>query len=338
MKKVNIYFLFSVLFFTLFSCEKDNNETTTNGYDKGIYIVNEGTMTQNNGSISYYNADSNKVTENLFFKVNGRNLGDVLQSFEVIENKGFAVLNNSGKIEVFEMKTFKSTGVITGFSYPRFIVKHSSTSAYVSNGNFAGMVYVINPQTLAKIDSIAVGKGPECMVLINNKLYVANSGGWNSDSTISVIDCTTNTLTKTIVVDKAPNDMVIDEGNNLWVICKNSLVKINTTSQTVDKSIGFANEGTFFNPHRLAISKDKKIIYFAHIGGIFAIPVASTEFPASVFIAGDFYGVDVNPTNDEIYCLTAPFTGFGDLKRFSAAGILLKTTTVENFPASVVFN
>ena len=89
---------------------------------------------------------------------------------------------------------------------------------------------------------------------IENYAYVAISG-WGSGNTISVIDISTNQLTKTITVADNPTNLVSD-GNYLWVLSggntiwnseytaivghtSGALTAINTTSHTIEKTIDF---------------------------------------------------------------------------------------------------
>ena len=52
--------------------------------------------------------------------VNNRPLGDMVQSFSVADDKGFIVVNNSQKVEVVLLNTFKSSGCIRGILSPVF--------------------------------------------------------------------------------------------------------------------------------------------------------------------------------------------------------------------------
>ncbi len=65
-----------------------------------------------------------------------------------------------------------------------------------------------------------VGYGPETMVKLNDQVFVANSGGWGLDSTVSVVNCSTDQVTRQIQVGKVPLDLALDAENNLWVYCK----------------------------------------------------------------------------------------------------------------------
>jgi len=101
------------------SCTWENPLFNNNsGYEHGIFVTNEGAFGNSNGSVSYVGKDSATAVNHLFEMVNGRPLGDVVQSMTVANDKGFIVVNNSQKVEVVDIKTFQSIGVIPGWSIP----------------------------------------------------------------------------------------------------------------------------------------------------------------------------------------------------------------------------
>lgn len=137
--KISQIIITAILLSFLFSCEKEVPEVEEDtGYTHGAFITNEGAFGSSNGSLSYFDLDSLTVQNNLFNQVNSRPLGDVVQSFSVHNNRGYIVVNNSQKVEVVDMETFNSLGVIEGLSYPRHFLGVSETKGYISNGAFQG--------------------------------------------------------------------------------------------------------------------------------------------------------------------------------------------------------
>ena len=117
----------------LTSCEKDEPSITANNL-KGMFVVCEGVYKQTT-AISPYNSESGQTTKSLYYAVSKVELGDVVQSFEIVDTLGFIVVNNSQKVTVVNMKDFKVVKTIDGFSYPRSVVRADDNSVYVSNGN-----------------------------------------------------------------------------------------------------------------------------------------------------------------------------------------------------------
>ena len=83
------------------------------------------------------------------------------------------------------------------------------------------------------------------MAVANGKLFVANSGGWGTDKTVTVIDTKTLKVENTITVGDNPYDMDVDAQGNIIVLCKglteydaewNPTVVSNTSIYTINAS------------------------------------------------------------------------------------------------------
>ena len=317
----NKIILLALLAFTIQACTEQPPIPTpidpNVAFDKGVFIINEGNFGVGNASIDFYQRDSNRLIKNVFETVNGRPLGDVAQAMTIFKNKGYIVLNGSAKVEVIDAKTFKSEASINGFSSPRCFVGVDENRGFVADW-ISNTVKEINLKTNAIVASIAVGTGPEALLLVDSFLYVANSGGYINDSTVSIININTNQIVKQIVVGDAPIAFALDANKNLWVLCrgdykdfgipeddtKGALVKINTTTQSVISKISIGAKGD--HPDKMAISNDKQNV-FINTGingannGIYKLGITETTLPVNPFVAGYFYGIGIDPLDDKIY-------------------------------------
>lgn len=355
MKKNAILYVALMIAMAGFSCKKNNEGPVDTGFLHGAFITNEGLYDQNNGSVSYLDLDSSYIINNIFQAVNGYAPGDVIQSFGVSGNKGLIVANHSAKVEIVDLQDFTLLGTITGADYPRYVLGLSDTKAYLTDGAFQGQVYVLDLTSQSIVNQIPVGKGPENLVLNEQMVYVANSGGWDYDNSVSVIDPSSDQVVNTIPVGDNPTDLVVDANHDVWVLCKGKVVYdqnwnvteetasklalISRTGQTVTRSFPIGQTGDYFNPIRLAISGDGTTLYWVEHDGVYKMQITDSNPPQTPFIHRSFYGLDVDPATGLLYTLDARgFSGQGTLLRYTPDGTLVDSVTVGIAPNGVFFN
>jgi YVTN family beta-propeller protein len=351
--KIILPALFVLCFAT--SCNPDDPwNSDKSGYLHGAFITNEGAFGNSNGSISFLDPDSSAAVNHLFEMVNGRPLGDVVQSFGIAGEKGFIVVNNSQKVEVVDLSTFESIGFITGLEYPRYFLAVSSDKAYLSDGNFTGRILVVDIASHSITDTIPCGMGPEHMIQHKNHLIVANSGGWGNDSTLTVIDTKTDKVIATWKTGHNPTDLVIDRDDNLWVLCKGEVVwdGWNIAFESASslwvgdpgtgekiREIPIGAVGDFYWPQALGIDAKGRNIYYLEAEGLFSIGYQSENASKTPMIAKSFYGFGVDTETGRVYGMSAPsFTAAGWLFRYEPDGQLVDSIEVGIGPNRVVFN
>jgi DNA-binding beta-propeller fold protein YncE len=335
--KSTIYlFALSLLFTACTKTENKPDEPVDYGkYGLGVLISNEGTFGSGNGSISYYDSSKDSVTNEIFQLENNRNLGDVVQSVNRIGDNVFIQVNNSNKIEVVDGKSFAEMGVIQNLTQVRYAVgdeNNAYASAWGAWGS-DGKVYIIDLSTLTVSDSVETGLGPEQMILLGDKLFVANSGGWGYDNSVSVISTSGLVRLLNIEVGANPKSMVLDNDNNLWVLCSGSalydanwnitghnpskLVQINTEDYSVIKEVPLFSDQ---HPAKLAINPEGDELYIGAgfgFNGIYTHKIADASFTENLLIDKAFYGFDVNPNDGVIFAYEAlNFTESGKLYRY----------------------
>jgi len=318
-------YFYPALFLGLFilnAC-KDIHSSTTGLYEHGVVITNEGAYGSGTGSISYYNPTADSVYNDLFEKANNFPLGDVVQSFSVANDKGFIVVNNSQKVEVVLLKTFKSLGVIVA-SYPRYFIPVNSSKGYLTNGSYPGQVFVINTETYTIMDTIFVGNQPEHLLLVGSKVFVAN-GNWGNDSTISVIDASTDKLLKTIPVGDGASNLVNVSNSSIWILCQGKkvynadytkviletdshLLEMDVSNYKMQFSTIIGKKGDNCNPYLLSSDKSGNI-YYAEADGVHKVIPSSSTVEDKILIPWDnssgfsIYGMNVDPVTSNIYLL-----------------------------------
>ncbi len=333
------------------SCER-GGEDPDDTFDnlKGLFVVCEGTYGNADGDITFYNTDDGSLVKSLYYAANQRDAGDVVQSFEIADTLGFIVVNNSQKIIVVNMRDFRHVTTITGFSYPRSIVRADKKTLYVANGNgFAdNYIYRIDLEKLEKSDSLEVATGPEALVMAGNRLFASLSGGWNNDgSTVLEIDAVNLTIVKGYETGLCPVDLAVGSGGEVWAYCKGvadysnypevsytgmGLSRINPTSGNVS-TIPFTAmlaQGT----NNLAASKDGSTIYFIN-DALYAMASSATALPAEKLVEGSFYAVEVDPKSGDLVALDS------DVSKaliYNRNGIRQLEFETGKFPGSVVFS
>ena len=304
-----------VLLFT--RCEKDNSSTLQGKFSKGVFVVNEGNFTHGNASISFYNRDSMKVTNDLFTKVNARPLGDVAQSMAEYNGKYYIVVNNSSKVEVVDKNDFTSLGTITGLDQPRYFLGIDTAKAYISQwgpDGLTGALAVVNLRTKAVTKTISTGAGAEKLIQLGSSVYVVNSGGYGNDSTVAVINPSTDQLVTKIKVGYNPVALIADKNSKIWVLCggkwkddysglekPGTLVKVNPSNNLVELTLPFSSMAGSYNRKSLSISANKDVIYYTLDGQLYEQSVDNTLLNTSVKISREFYNVAVDPSTSMFY-------------------------------------
>jgi len=337
----------SILLLTT-SCKKNDDDPITGKYSNGVLISNEGPFMDGTGTVSFYDPVNKIIENNIFQTLNNRPLGNIVQSVEVFNGKAFIVVNNAGKVEVVDAGTFESEAVIEGLTSPRFFVGINNSKAYISDWN--GEIAIIDLNTYTKTGSITTGASPDQMLIDGNRVWVINSAGWTSDSTVTIIDSQTDNPLQTIVVGDNPVGIVKDADGKIWVLCggisdwmnpanntNGSLVRINPVDFSIETSIVL--EGSDFGP-RLAINGTGDKLYFSFLGNIYVRDVNSASaMKSEPLISKSCYALGIDPLSGEIY-LSDPidFAQPGVVYRYDASGnTILDSITAGIIPGNFLF-
>jgi len=220
-------FLFSLLTASwLFSSCGENEVCCDNpqaDFSKGIFVVNEGPF-GGSGTISWHNPDTGETQDSIFEKANnGAELGQFVQSLTFFNGKGYIVVNGADRVVVVETSTFKFLQVIEGLKQPRYFFPLDNNTAYISqwgDDGLTGSIAKVDLNTNTVLTTIPTGLGPEKMIQIGDKVYVANSGGYGKDSTLTEILISSDSpQTVTLPSGINPSSLVFN-GQKLFYLCK----------------------------------------------------------------------------------------------------------------------
>ncbi|MFW5645209.1 MAG: YncE family protein, partial [Bacteroidota bacterium] len=282
--------LFFPVLMIIFGCTKNNvlPETDRKISDKGLFILNEGNYGSGNASLSYYERDSFRVTNDIFLSVNNIPIGDVPQSMIIKDSLAYLTVSNSGKILVFSIFDFKHKGTIGGLFAPRYMLFINDSLMLVSD-LYKRSIDVVNFRSLKIVNTIPVGGAVEQMLMHRNCIYAAS---WSFNDKLYKISLADMRVTDSLATGLQPNSMVIDKQKNIWVLCdggypgndagheKARLLRIEPASFEIISDFEFSDLSS--SPTELSINSAEDTLYFiggswgmegSGMNGIFRMPI-----------------------------------------------------------------
>lgn len=333
------------------SCREDIHLPDNGLKPEGVYILNEGSYGSATGDISFFDPDSMKIINNLFLNANGSPAGDILQDMLIHDTLGIIVVNNSNKIRIVNINTFKLIKDIS-VTMPRRIVRASSTKAYISCWN--GFLQILDLQQMAVTGSVAMPEQyPEGMLALGNRVYVALSSGFDwgvvegAHRGVAVVDVITDSVTCSIPAGYNPLELAYDENRNrIYAACGGSeftapkahggIYIINASSHLLIDSI-ISKPGDA-GPDTLYVSNIWITGNHCYFINHFAGPVTIFNMQSRYItgnISGNFYNVAVDPYHDLILATT--MSADGKLKVFNLALEPRGEFNAGEFPSTIVF-
>lgn len=344
------YFLFALVALLHLSCKKDKDPEVTApaSLSGGFLVLHEGLFQHNNASLWWVPADGATPTTDFFEQKAGRSLGDTGNDMQRYGNKIYIVVNVSSTIEVLNASTGASVGHISMIEgstpkQPRFITFHGS-HAYVSC--YDGFVDVIDTASLSVVQRIPVGANPEHLVVSNNKLFVANSGGLNFpnvDSTISVISLASHSEITRITVGPNPGKVCIDGFGNVYAVSRGDYAAIPAKLHRIDQQNNIKTATYSFEIDDV-VPYNNGLIIFRNNTGIqgFAFDPLTEQCSSSPTIQFNgittYYGAKYRSSNASWYVFDANgYTMNGFVKQFDGNSNLVRNYHVGLNPTSILF-
>ena len=320
------FLIFNFAFF-ISSCRTDEviyptigTHVTDDVREGGLYVLCEGNMGSNKARLDYINLKEGDYYSNWYGAQNPhqmKELGDVGNDIQVYGHRLYAVINCSHKVEIMDLKARHIGQVdIPNCRYLAFKGDKMYVSAYVgsvADPEMLGSVFEIDTASLEITREVKVGHQPDELCIVEDKLYVVNSGGYLTnryDSTVSVIDLNSFTETKKIVVGVNPTRIRKDDQNKLWVCCQGNY------SDATPKVVVLQNEEPIYT---LDIQCNNISICGRRVGILTSaalVAIDAKDFSSIGIISlSDFehpYGLLV--TEDELYIT--------DAKNYVSSGVL----------------
>lgn len=237
----NVKSLFAIVLTIFFvACTPDDggsgNMDGGNGSKHGsvYYVLNSGEWKSSNSSLTRYDEATGEVRQCFFEQQNRRGLGNLANDIIVYGSKMYIAVAGESTIEVTDADA-KSIKQIACGAQPRYLVA-SGGNVYVSYHD--GHVARLDTATLKVDATIEVGRNPEQLAIVGDKLYVANSGGMDYatigyDKTISVVDLSSFKEIKKIDVQINPAS-VLAVDNGIYVISLGNYFDIPSVLQYIN--------------------------------------------------------------------------------------------------------
>ena len=360
MKKCALLVFSMVVLAVAAGCQK--SETTSRDADlagvnvavgeKGLFaklfVLNEGNFQKNNSTLDFFRFSDGNYVSDAFGSMNPavvQGIGDTGNDLALNEGKLWLVMNGSGYVHVLD--AFDETLIASiAVPDPRYIAFDKSY-AYVSSyagaiyggDEVKGKVYRISLSTYKVDGEVEVGCQPEGVAVSGNKLYVANSGGYNyiHENTVSVIDLASFKVSSSVTTASNLHYMASDgqgavyvssygestwsqDADGNWIQSMSEPMGGASSSQVKDVHVScmtMCSDGYIYaigNAEELTGGYSNMLYKVSVKDGSVSSKAISGTDAAKV---GNPYGICVAPGTGDIYIADADYTGPGKVWCFT---------------------
>lgn len=380
MKQFFYFIYFLPLLMSITSCREDElvvpteyeiiGDETPDSSIRGLYLVNEGNMGSNKCTIDYYDYVTGLYARNIYAEKNPdviKELGDVGNDVAIYGSKLYVVVNCSHKVEVLDAHSGIRIGQvdIPNCRYIRFHRGKAYVSSYVGPVLIdpdapKGAVYEVDTLSLSVTRKVSVGYQPEEMEIIDDYMYVANSGGYrvpNYDNTVSVIQMIDFKQVQQIPVGINLHRLKKDRYGKLWITSRGDYQSRPSRLFVMQKKPGF-NQMVVTDTIPIACSNmafyEDRMYYYATEWNNYTqsntisygiIDVRTKEVISNNFIKDGTdkeitipYGIAVHPETGDIFVTDAKnYVSSGTLYCFSSEGYKKWSVRTGDIPAHITF-
>ena len=336
------------------SCSSDDDEwdwktegSTIEMKETRAFILNEGSMNNNNANLTYFDWTTDAAYPNdIFMKQNGIAMGDVAQDIIVDDDNIFIIMSGSKRIYKLNGVGVRKADVSVSLDLgdPRYGV--------IDNGNlyvtcYGGYVAKYDTKDLTFKGSVKVGDNPEYIVKEGGKLYCTCSG-WGKDNRVAAIDIKSFDKANYFTVMDNP-DRIISVSGKLFVqgygadwsypwglldTAKGTFIQLGNCSAwtAYRNTLYLCNSVTDWSTYETTSTFYTYDVNSGKLNDSFLKNAPQKLTSSSV------YGMSTNEKTGDIYVLTTDFTTAGHLYHFKSDGTFLNDfpTTGVN-PRKVVF-
>ena len=376
-----IFIFFLPLLWVATSCREDELVVPTE-YDiipetpredssiRGLYLVNEGNMGSNKCTLDYFDYFTGLYARNFYAERNPsvvKELGDVGNDIGIYGSKLYVVVNCSHKVEVMDARTGVRLGQIDipNCRYVRFHRGCAYVSSYVGPVLIdpdapKGAVYRVDTLSLTVTGKVGVGYQPEEMEIVDDYMYVANSGGYRApayDNTVSVIQMIDFKQVQQIAVGINLHRLKKDRYGRLWVSSRGDYQTRPSRLYVLEKKPGYnqmaVSDTLPVTCSNMAIHGDSLYYYATEWNNYTAsntisygiIDVRTRQVVSDNFISDGTereitipYGIAIHPETGDIFVTDAKnYVSSGTLYCFDRHGRKKWSVRTGDIPAHIAF-
>lgn len=337
---------------------------------RGFYLVNEGNMGSNKCTLDFFDYFTGLYARNFYAERNPdvvKELGDVGNDIGIYGSKLYVVVNCSHKVEVLDARSGRRLGQvdIPNCRYVRFYRGKAYVSSYIGPVLIdpeapKGAVFEVDTASLTVTRKVTVGYQPEEMEIIDDYMYVANSGGYRApayDNTVSVVQMVDFKQVRQIPVGINLHRVKKDRYGKLWVSGRGDYMGRPSRLYVLEKQAGY-NRMEVCDTLAVACSnmaiKGDSLFYYATEWNNFSgsntisygiVDVRTRQVVSTSFITDGTenditipYGIAVHPENGDIFVTDAKnYVSSGSLHCYSRHGKKKWSVRTGDIPAHIAF-
>ena len=330
----------------------------------GIFVLNEGNMTTESGSLIFITPDK-QVLSNLYFTMNGRHLGNVTQDLFINNNKMYLIsqnggtsatgttFDNDGMLIVANAETMQKVASynneLSKLSWPSHVAVLDDANVFIRDNNGINLFNTITKELSLIPGTKGVAKNR--MAVANGKVFVILK------KTIVVLEAGRPDVAQTIDMGATISGLIRSNDGNLWVSTTgkpNKITKVSSSTYSVIKenevTVGSVGAGVGGTP---GITAKGDTLYYSNLSTtiyrhIFSTGESKVMIDAKTVVPNSnmaYNSIAVHPITGKVYMTT--IKGFGwdfltnNISEFDFSGaepqLSANYTDYTHFPAGVFF-
>ncbi len=331
---------------------------------EGMYVLNEGLLNYNNATLDYMDFTTGQYTINIYSNANPdqpKELGDVGNDLGIYGSRLYAVINTSNKVEIMDKRTLRRLGQvdIPNCRFIKFHKGYAYVTSYAGPVSFdpdllqLGYVAKVDTATMQVVDRCLVGYQPDELEIVDDKIYVVNSGGYmvnNYENTMSVIDLNTFKEIERVSIAINLQSVRADKRGMLWIVSRGDYVNTPSNIYVYDlrkerlvKPMDVPASAVWMDGDLLYVTSNQwSNVTMSNEVSYAIINTATLEVVSHKIVTDGTeienpYGIAVNPITKDIYIADARQYKVGRLYCFDHEGKLKWNVRTGEIPGHFAF-